>query len=240
MGLDGGPASASASSSPTGVVELWKGRVLQPHCDWPAPRWTERNRKTERPDQPCLRPGRPASIPICVNCFPPPKPEAVTGQRWGLFQGRLEELIRERLQPPARRWFRNFRFPPYGPSCGVSDPWLPLAAGQGGFDCFKARLWSLRMKLSTASEQTSFAGFASMALPDLLGRARARTWIGILTGWWSFSLAGHPALRENGSISAALMAGRRSLCRLWSRGAAPLWSPQDRPGADPTMEGERV
>ncbi|NQV10447.1 MAG: DUF3038 domain-containing protein [Cyanobacteria bacterium] len=68
------------------------------------------------------------------------EPEAVTDQRWGLFQGRLEELIRERLNP-RRGGVQKLLDPAYGPQLRRQlIHGLAFGAGHGGFDRLKASL----------------------------------------------------------------------------------------------------
>jgi len=68
------------------------------------------------------------------------EPAAVTAQRWGLFQKRLEELVRERLNP-RRGGVQKLLDPVAGPSQRLQlIHGLAFGAGRGGFDRLKASL----------------------------------------------------------------------------------------------------
>lgn len=68
------------------------------------------------------------------------EPETVTALRWGLFEGRLQELIRERLNP-RRGGVQKLLDPAYGPQLRRQlIHGLAFGAGQGGFDRLKASL----------------------------------------------------------------------------------------------------
>jgi hypothetical protein len=68
------------------------------------------------------------------------EPEEATRQRWGLFQARLEELVRERFNP--RRGGVQKLLDPYAgpPLLRQLIQGLAFGAGRGGFDRLKASL----------------------------------------------------------------------------------------------------
>lgn len=68
------------------------------------------------------------------------EPAAVTAQRWELYQKRLEELVRERLNP-RRGGVQKLLDPLAGPSLRLQlIHGLAFGAGRGGFDRLKASL----------------------------------------------------------------------------------------------------
>ncbi|MCP9771392.1 DUF3038 domain-containing protein [Synechococcus sp. Tobar12-5m-g] len=68
------------------------------------------------------------------------EPAAVTAERWGLFQKRLEELVRERLNP-RRGGVQKLLDPTAGPPLRLQlIQGLAFGAGTGGFDRLKASL----------------------------------------------------------------------------------------------------
>jgi len=112
------------------------------------------------------------------NCFFLTEPEAVTGQRWGLFQGRLEECILGSGSTPGARCSESFSIPPTDPpSCRrqLTMAW-PLAPAKLGFDRLKASLsWMPpAMKAELPLRANPVAGLRLDGLPDY-SAAQART-----------------------------------------------------------------
>ncbi len=68
------------------------------------------------------------------------EPEALTRERWGLFATRLQELVRERMNPRRSGVQRLLAAGPDSPQLALLIQTLALAAGLGGLERLRASL----------------------------------------------------------------------------------------------------
>ncbi|MFM7652089.1 MAG: DUF3038 domain-containing protein [Vulcanococcus sp.] len=119
-------------------VELWKRR-----CSNPLRRTTRRG-QLEGPEADALirilNALADRLYPMLRSLLSTAEPPAITAQRWALFRGRLEELLRERFNL-RRGAIQRLLDPQEGPELHRElIQAMALSAGPGGFDRLKASL----------------------------------------------------------------------------------------------------
>jgi hypothetical protein len=119
-------------------VELWKRRCCNPL------RRTTRRGQLQAPEADALirilNALADRLYPMLRSLLSTAEPPAVTAQRWALFRGRLEELLRERFNL-RRGAIQRLLDPAEGPALHRElIQAMALSAGPGGFDRLKASL----------------------------------------------------------------------------------------------------
>jgi hypothetical protein len=119
-------------------VELWKRR-----CHNPLRRTTRRGELDERDSDALIRLLTALAdrlYPMLRSLLSSAEPPEITDQRWGLFRGRLAELIQERFNP-RRGGVQKLLDPVEGPALSRQlIQTMAFSAGPGGFERLKASL----------------------------------------------------------------------------------------------------
>ena len=119
-------------------VELWKRR-----CSNPLRRTTRRDLPTEAEADGLIRILNALAerlYPMLRSLLSSAEPPQLSEQRWALFRGRLQELLKERFNP-RRGGVQRLLDPQEGPLlCRDLIQTMALSAGPGGFARLKASL----------------------------------------------------------------------------------------------------
>jgi len=119
-------------------VELWKRR-----CSNPLRRTTRRDLPTEAEADGLIRILNALAerlYPMLRSLLSSAEPPQLNEQRWALFRGRLQELLKERFNP-RRGGVQRLLDPQEGPTlCRDLIQTMALSAGPGGFARLKASL----------------------------------------------------------------------------------------------------